>query len=113
MVHDQQDDRPLGAERVVRRGLYRAAFERTALRRGASAGSVLVEDLDGDGRLDLVVANEKGSNVAVLLDDGKGGFSPSLGSPFPPAPVRMIWPAVISTGMVASIWRSRTMKRST
>ncbi len=53
---------------------------------GRAPGSVLVEDLNGDGRLDLVVANEEGSNVSVLLDDGKGGFSPSCGSPFPAGP---------------------------
>ena len=49
---------------------------------GSAPGSVLVEDLNGDGRLDLVVANEKSNDVSVLLDDGKGGFSPSRGSPF-------------------------------
>ena len=53
---------------------------------GRAPGSVLVEDLSGDGRLDLVVANEKGSSVSVLLDDGKGGFSASRGSPFPAGP---------------------------
>ena len=49
-------------------------------------GTILVEDLNGDGRLDLVVANEKGSSVSVLLNDGKGGFSPSRGWPFPAGP---------------------------
>jgi hypothetical protein len=53
---------------------------------GRAPGVVVVEDLNGDGRLDLVVANEKGSSVSVLLDDGKGGFSPSRGSPFPAGP---------------------------
>jgi hypothetical protein len=42
--------------------------------------------LNGDGRLDLVVANEKGGDVSVLLDDGRGGFSPSRGAPFPAGP---------------------------
>jgi hypothetical protein len=53
---------------------------------GSAPGIVLVEDLNGDGRLDLVVANEKGSDVSVLLSDGKGGFSPARGSPFPAGP---------------------------
>jgi len=53
---------------------------------GSAPGYVLVEDLNGDGRLDLVVANEKGSSVSVLLDDGKGGLLPSRGSPFPAGP---------------------------
>ena len=53
---------------------------------GIAPGIVLVDDMNGDGRLDLVVANEKGSNVSVLLNDGKRGFSPSRGSPFPAGP---------------------------
>ncbi len=53
---------------------------------GRAPGSVLVEDFNGDGRLDLVVANEKGGSVSVLLDDGKGGFSTSRGSPFAAGP---------------------------
>jgi hypothetical protein len=31
---------------------------------------VAVADLDGDGRLDLVTANESGNNVSVLLGTG-------------------------------------------
>jgi hypothetical protein len=50
---------------------------------GRAPGCVLVEDVNGDGSLDLVVANEKGSSVSVLLGDGKGGFSTARGSPFP------------------------------
>lgn len=49
---------------------------------GTSPGSVAVADLDGDGKLDLAVANEQSSNVSILLGDGKGGFSPASGSPF-------------------------------
>jgi hypothetical protein len=53
---------------------------------GRAPGSILVVDLNDDGRLDLVVANEKGGDVSVLLGDGKGGFSASRGSPFPAGP---------------------------
>jgi FG-GAP-like repeat len=53
---------------------------------GRAPGCVLVADLDGDRELDLVVANEKGGDVSVLLADGKGGFAPSRGSPFPAGP---------------------------
>ncbi len=53
---------------------------------GRAPGSVLVEDLNADGRLDLVVANEKGSDVSVLLNDGNGGFFPARGSPFAAGP---------------------------
>jgi FG-GAP-like repeat len=50
---------------------------------GRAPGCVLVEDFDDDGKLDIVVANERGSDVSVLLGDGKGAFSPARGSPFP------------------------------
>lgn len=46
-------------------------------------------DLNGDGKLDLVVATYSGhitdpssDSVAVLLGDGKGSFRPASGSPF-------------------------------
>ena len=53
---------------------------------GKAPGCVLLEDVNGDGKFDLAVANEQGSSVSVLLADGKGGFSPSHGSPFPAGP---------------------------
>jgi hypothetical protein len=53
---------------------------------GRAPGIVLVEDVNNDGKLDLVVANERSGDVSVLLHDGKGGFSPSPGSPFPAGP---------------------------
>jgi len=50
---------------------------------GRAPGYVSVEDFNGDGNLDMVVANEQGSDVSVLLGDGKGGFSRARNSPFP------------------------------
>jgi len=50
---------------------------------GRAPGYVLVEDFNGNGNLDMVVANEQGGDVSVLLGDGKGGFSPARCSPFP------------------------------
>jgi hypothetical protein len=50
---------------------------------GTAPGSVEVADLNGDGKPDIVVANEQSSNVTILLGDGKGGFTPAKGSPFP------------------------------
>ncbi|MGI5863912.1 MAG: Ig-like domain-containing protein [Myxococcales bacterium] len=38
--------------------------------------SIGVADLDGDGALDLVVANELENTLSVLLGDGMGGFVP-------------------------------------
>src|SRR5207244_2581265 len=42
--------------------------------------NVVVGDVNGDGKPDLVVACAKG-HVAVLLGDGRGGFRPAPGSP--------------------------------
>ena len=50
---------------------------------GKGPGSLALADLNGDGRLDLVVANDESGDVTVLLGDGKGGFAPAPGSPFP------------------------------
>ena len=50
---------------------------------GTSPGSVAIADFNGDGKLDIVTANEQSGDASVLLGDGKGGFSPAFGSPFP------------------------------
>lgn len=50
---------------------------------GSGPGCVAIDDFNGDGKLDMVVANERGSDASVLLGDGKGGFAPARGSPFP------------------------------
>lgn len=49
---------------------------------GIAPGSVEIADLNGDGKPDIVVANEQSSDVTILLGDGKGGFTPAKGSPF-------------------------------
>jgi hypothetical protein len=50
---------------------------------GTAPGSVDIADFNGDHKSDLAVANERSDDVTVLLGDGKGGFSPAKGSPFP------------------------------
>lgn len=50
---------------------------------GAAPGVVEIADFNGDGKPDLVVANERSNDVTVLSGDGRGGFSQVKGSPFP------------------------------
>ncbi len=50
---------------------------------GNAPGSVAIADFNGDGKLDIVTANEQSGDASVLLGDGKGGFSAAPGSPFP------------------------------
>jgi hypothetical protein len=48
---------------------------------GAACRSVVVADLNGDGRVDLASANTSSGDVVVSLADGEGGFDP--GTSFP------------------------------
>ncbi|MBH8576030.1 VCBS repeat-containing protein [Nostocaceae cyanobacterium CENA369] len=41
---------------------------------GSGPSSIVVKDLNGDGKLDLAVANFTSNNVSVLLNDGNDGF---------------------------------------
>jgi hypothetical protein len=43
---------------------------------------VAVGDFNGDGKLDVAVANQTSNNVSILLGDGQGRLSPAPGSPF-------------------------------
>ena len=49
---------------------------------GTTPFSVAVGDFDGDGKPDLVTANDGSSNVTILLGNGAGGFTQATGSPF-------------------------------
>jgi hypothetical protein len=49
---------------------------------GSAPGTVEIADFNGDGKLDIVAANEQGSDVSILLGDGKEGFTQAKGSPF-------------------------------
>ncbi|HEV7858391.1 MAG TPA: VCBS repeat-containing protein [Pyrinomonadaceae bacterium] len=50
---------------------------------GKSPGTVVIADLNRDGKLDLAVANLESDDLTILLGDGKGGFAPAKNSPFP------------------------------
>ncbi len=43
-------------------------------------------DVNRDGTLDLITANNEDGDISVLLGDGKGGFRRARGSPFPCGP---------------------------
>jgi hypothetical protein len=49
---------------------------------GPSPSDIAVADLNGDGNLDLIVANTGTPYITVLLGDGRGRFAPSQHSPF-------------------------------
>jgi hypothetical protein len=49
---------------------------------GKSPNDIAVGDFNGDGNLDLVIANTETPNLTILLGDGKGGFKASAKSPF-------------------------------
>jgi hypothetical protein len=48
---------------------------------GANPEFVAASDMNGDGKLDLIVANGSANNVTILLGNGSGGFSEAGGSP--------------------------------
>jgi hypothetical protein len=43
---------------------------------------VALNDLNGDGNLDITTSNQDDNSVSVLLGNGRGGFAPATGSPF-------------------------------
>jgi FG-GAP-like repeat len=43
---------------------------------------IAVADMNGDGHLDLVIANHQTPYLTILLGDGKGSFQPAPRSPF-------------------------------
>ncbi|WP_199247782.1 VCBS repeat-containing protein [[Phormidium] sp. ETS-05] len=43
---------------------------------GSNPGSVTPGDFNGDGHLDLAVANADSANVSLLLGNGSGSFNP-------------------------------------
>src|ERR1017187_1349377 len=50
---------------------------------GKNPDCVVVKDLDGDGYLDLAIANRDSNSVTVLMGNSAGGFTAATGSPVP------------------------------
>lgn len=49
---------------------------------GKSPNDIATGDFNGDGNLDLLIANTETPYLTILLGNGKGGFAPSPHSPF-------------------------------
>lgn len=50
-------------------------FARQSVAAGRGPAAVAAGDVDGDGHPDLVVANQLGGDISILLGDGEGGFT--------------------------------------
>jgi uncharacterized protein (DUF2141 family) len=61
------------------------ALSASGVRAGSNPTSAVVGDFNGDGKLDLVVANAGSKNVSILLGNGDGSFKAPLnfGAPAP------------------------------
>jgi hypothetical protein len=49
---------------------------------GHLPNDIAVADMNGDGNLDMVIADHQSPYLTILLGDGRGGFRPAPGSPF-------------------------------
>jgi len=49
---------------------------------GTSPVAILAVDLNGDGKVDLAIANQGVNTLTILLGNGAGGFAVAQGSPF-------------------------------
>src|SRR5215467_9192516 len=49
---------------------------------GRGPAPIAIADVNGDGKPDIIVGNSGDETLTVLLNDGKGHFTPASGSPF-------------------------------
>ena len=59
-----------------------ASFSAAATVPGTATSSVVIGDINGDGKPDMITTRGGADNVSVLLGNGAGGFSEATGSPF-------------------------------
>lgn len=62
-------------------GRFRSARD-SPIAVGPRPVALAVADFDGNGKLDLAVANSAGSSISILLGDGAGGFTTAPQSPY-------------------------------
>jgi uncharacterized repeat protein (TIGR01451 family) len=53
---------------------------------GTSPAGIVIADFNGDGKLDIAVANSGSANVSILLGNGDGTFKGAVNSPAGPSP---------------------------
>ena len=80
---------------------------------GQAPGSVALADLNGDGHLDIIVANEQGHNLTILLGEGTGRFTEAPGSPVPAGHMPNDIAVPISTATAPWTLRRRITKPTT
>lgn len=75
----------------------------------SSASAVAVGDFDGDGILDLAVANSASNTVTILRGNGSGGFAPFPGQPATVAVGGTTHSVGVGTSMgtASRVWRRR------
>jgi hypothetical protein len=76
-----EDDRTLSVLIGDGHGHFHAAAG-PPIQTGEAPNDIATGDFNGDGNLDMVIANTGTPYLTVLLGDGKGGFKPSPHSPF-------------------------------
>ncbi len=58
-------------------------FRKLTIPTGQGPHFIKVADVNQDGKPDIVIANAEAGTLTILLGDGKGRFSPTVGSPVP------------------------------
>src|SRR5262249_23527569 len=78
-------------------GSFRA---KTDFATGAQPWGLAVGDFNGDGKLDLAVANRGARSLSILLGNGNGTFQPKTDIALPPTPVTAlpVLPVAVSVG---------------
>ena len=68
---------------------------------GARPSAVIIADFNGDGFLDIAVANQNDNTISTFKGDGQGNFTPFPNSPFP-LPTSEKGPIAMASGIFDS-----------